>query len=58
MCLVMVHQKSKNSLNFNEMDIKGAAQVIFSPSHQSFDQFKNFMERGDTFKDLVVKKYC
>jgi UDP-N-acetylmuramoylalanine--D-glutamate ligase len=27
--------------------------VILSPASASFDQFKNFMERGNTFKDLV-----
>jgi UDP-N-acetylmuramoylalanine--D-glutamate ligase len=29
--------------------------VILSPASASFDQFKNFMVRGNTFKDLVRK---
>lgn len=28
--------------------------VILSPASASFDQFKNFMVRGDTFKQLVM----
>ena len=27
--------------------------VLMSPASASFDQFKNFMERGDRFKQLV-----
>ena len=26
---------------------------LFSPASASYDQFKNFVERGDKFKDLV-----
>lgn len=29
--------------------------VLFSPASASFDMFKNFMERGDKFKELVNK---
>jgi len=29
--------------------------VLFSPASASFDMFKNFMERGEKFKDLVNK---
>ncbi len=29
--------------------------VFFSPASASFDMFKNFMERGDKFKELVSK---
>lgn len=29
--------------------------VLFSPASASFDLFKNFEERGNTFKDLVLK---
>ena len=27
--------------------------IFFSPASASFDMFKNFMERGNKFKDLV-----
>ncbi|USO00826.1 MAG: hypothetical protein H6845_00650 [Alphaproteobacteria bacterium] len=30
--------------------------IVFSPGFQSFDQFSNFEERGDIFKELI-KKY-
>jgi UDP-N-acetylmuramoylalanine--D-glutamate ligase len=30
--------------------------LVFSPGHQSFDQYKNFVERGNKFKELVFKK--
>ena len=29
--------------------------VLFSPASASFDMFKNFMDRGIQFKDLVNK---
>ena len=35
---------------------KGQINIIFSPSASSFDQFKNFMERGDFFKKIVMKR--
>ncbi len=31
--------------------------VLFSPAHSSFDQFKNYIERGNIFKELILKKY-
>ena len=35
---------------------KGQINIIFSPSASSFDQFKNFMERGHFFKKIVMKR--
>ena len=32
---------------------KSGEVVLFSPASASFDMFKNFMERGDLFKELV-----
>ena len=29
--------------------------VLFSPASASFDMFKNFADRGEQFKDLVMK---
>lgn len=40
----------------NKMDKKEKNIVLFSPGTASFDQFKNFEERGRIFKELV-KKY-
>jgi UDP-N-acetylmuramoylalanine--D-glutamate ligase len=33
----------------------GTKTVLFSPSLPSFDLFKNFEQRGDAFKDLILK---
>jgi UDP-N-acetylmuramoylalanine-D-glutamate ligase len=27
--------------------------LVFSPAHPSFDQFKNYVDRGESFKRLV-----
>jgi UDP-N-acetylmuramoylalanine--D-glutamate ligase len=31
--------------------------ILFSPAHSSFDQFKNFEERGKIFKKLILEKF-
>ena len=31
------------------------AMVLFSPGCSSFDQFKNFEERGDIFRQMVLE---
>lgn len=31
--------------------------VLFSPAHSSFDQFDNYVRRGEIFKELVNKKF-
>ena len=33
-------------------DLKGV--VVFSPGHPSFDQFKNYIDRGEKFKAVVL----
>ena len=41
-------------------DKKSAIYVILSPASASYDQFKNFEERGNQFKKLIIynaKKY-
>ena len=45
---------------FKSLDIKQKRTILFSPSSASYDQFKNFVHRGETFKKLVkfhVKKF-
>ncbi|MGL4867509.1 MAG: UDP-N-acetylmuramoyl-L-alanine--D-glutamate ligase [Cetobacterium sp.] len=43
-----VMEDLKSKLNKNKKEI-----ILFSPATSSFDQFKNFEERGRFFKDLV-----
>ncbi len=31
--------------------------ILFSPASASYDQFKNFEERGNYFKKLIFKKF-
>ena len=41
-------------------DKKSTIYVILSPASASYDQFKNFEERGNQFKKLIIynaKKY-
>ncbi|MCB9493621.1 MAG: UDP-N-acetylmuramoyl-L-alanine--D-glutamate ligase [Epsilonproteobacteria bacterium] len=38
-------------------DVQLGDQVLFSPGGASFDQYTNYMERGNAFKELVWKKF-
>ena len=40
----------------NLKDIKTKVTVLFSPSAASFDQYKNFEERGRQF-NMLIKRY-
>lgn len=47
----IIHEAIHDALQEKEQ-----INIIFSPSTSSFDQFKNFMERGDFFKKIVSKR--
>ena len=46
---------------FNDIkDHKQKCVVLFSPASASYDQYKNFEDRGDSFKNLIkyyAKRY-
>jgi UDP-N-acetylmuramoylalanine--D-glutamate ligase len=41
-------------IELHKMPIDGDA-ILFSPGGSSFDQYKNYKERGDHFKRLVAE---
>ena len=48
---VTIHEAIQDALQEKEQ-----INIIFSPCASSFDQFKNFEERGDFFKKIVKKR--
>ena len=50
-----VTKNLKLTLNkiFKSFNKKQKLTILFSPSSASYDQFKNFGERGEKFKNLV-----
>ena len=43
----------ENALNHAAEDSQPGDTVLLSPACASFDQFRDFEQRGDRFKDLV-----
>jgi len=56
-----ISKNIKNAINSIYIDIKlrndPNKTILLSPAAASFDQFSNFENRGDYFKDLVLKKF-
>jgi len=51
----------KNAINEISKDIKknktSCSNILLSPAAASYDQYKNFEDRGDHFKNLIIKKF-
>ena len=40
-----------------ELDRNSKLTILLSPAAASFDQFNNFENRGNYFKNLIIKKF-
>ena len=57
----IISKNLKNAINNIYYDIKfnksKKITILFSPAAASYDQFKNFEDRGNEFKKLIAKKF-
>ena len=57
----VVSKNMQNAINSIYKDIKSEKNlkktILFSPAAASFDQFSNFENRGNYFKNLIIKKF-
>ena len=57
----IISKNLKNAINNIYYDIKfnksKKITILFSPAAASYDQFRNFEDRGNKFKKLIVKKF-
>jgi UDP-N-acetylmuramoylalanine--D-glutamate ligase len=42
---------------YSDIDLKKHSTILFCPGAASFDQYKNFEERGKKFKKLITRKF-
>ena len=43
---------------YKDIDLKKHSTILFCPGAASFDQYKNFEERGKKFKKLITRKFA
>ena len=55
MCMVCRKLECVIRLSIEEMNLKEIV-ILLSPSAASFDQFTNFEDRGNKFKEIVNKQ--
>ena len=57
----IVSKNIRNAINNIYKDLKYSKNlkktILFSPAAASFDQFSNFENRGNYFKNLIIKKF-
>lgn len=56
-CPTFVHGLLKDAIEVIQRNVRAQDTVVFSPGCASFDQFKNFEERGRLFKEWVREVY-
>ena len=53
----LVLDKHNKAVNENNLAVNLKDIVLFSPACASFDMFKNYMQRGSIFKEIVKENY-
>ena len=56
-----ISKNIRNAVNniYKDLKLRGNSKrtILLSPAASSFDQFSNFENRGNYFKNLIIKKF-